>query len=353
MRFRQLKQYFKFVQVLSIAKLTKRRIPLIAILCVTNRCNLNCWYCYGEHPYRDNCHEFTTEELLDIVHNLQRLGAKILQLQGGEPLLRDDLSIIINEAHRLGMICDMVTNGTLIRSKLDVVRLLDRICISLDGPADTNDRNRGKGTYARIIEGIKLACACGIPVRISTVLTSESTTKDIDWLVDFVRFYRVWLNFSPPFEFVARFHPKEFKPHIIPDSQLKGLFQYIVKCKLKGAPIQFTVKSYNIAAHWPFTYQKRMVSSYEMPRSFTHPKCYHGDYVVFIDSDGGVYPCCNFWGRSKWNIRSDGLEASIRGLNRDNCEACYIPAYIDRNLFLSGHISTWWNYAIQTLKDLL
>jgi MoaA/NifB/PqqE/SkfB family radical SAM enzyme len=353
MKLRKLKQYLKFVNTLFMAKLTKRRIPLIAILCVTNRCNLKCWYCYGEHPYRANCQEFTTQELLDMIRRLYRLGTQILQLQGGEPLLRDDLPFIINEAHRLGMVCDMVTNGTLVYRHSDVIRLLDKVCISLDGPPEINDPNRGEGTFVQIVEGIQLARRYGLSVRISAILTSRSSENDIDWLVSFTNKYKVLLNFSPSFDFMPRFHPDKIKPHTIPDGQLQRLFQYIARCKRKGAPIQFTAASYNIAMHWPFTYQKRKAYAYEIPAWFVHPKCYHGDYVVFIDSDGSVYPCCNFWGRSNWDIRRDGLEEAVAGLSRDGCQACYIPAYIDRNLFFSGRSGSWRNYIIQTIKDLL
>lgn len=354
MKFRKLKQYFKFAGTLSIAKLTKRRIPLIVILCVTNRCNLSCWYCYGEHPYRQNCREFTTSELLKLVRSLHRLGTQTLQLQGGEPLLRVDLPVIISEAQRLGMVCDMVTNGTLILRKPEVIRLLDKICISLDGPPNINAQNRGGGTHAHIIEGIKFACACGLPVRISSVLTSASTIEDINWLIAFARENNVLVNLSPSFDFIARFQPNanEFKPHIIPDEKLREIFKYLVRCKTNGDPIQFTATSYNIAAHWPFSYQKRKGYLHELPLSFIHPKCYHGDYIVFIDSDGSVYPCCNFWGRAKWNTHIHGIQDSIVGLSREKCEACYVPSYIDRNLFFDGNAFIWWNYIIQSVKGL-
>ncbi|MCX5694576.1 MAG: radical SAM protein [Candidatus Omnitrophica bacterium] len=342
-----------FVNALFMAKLAKRRIPLVAILGVTNRCNLKCWYCYGEHPYRGDCREFTTEELLEIVRKLYQLGTQILQLQGGEPLLRNDLKAIIAEAHRLGMVCDMVTNGTLIPQKEEIIRLLDRICISLDGPARVNDRNRGEGSHAKIIEGIKLARSYGLSVRISSVLVPETTEEDIDWLVNFARQNNLLLNFSPSFNFTANFNPGEFQPHVISEDKLREIFRYLKQLKLKNAPIQFSAAGYEIARRWPFTYEKRMATQDEFPVNFHHPKCYHGDYTVFIDSDGSVYPCCNFWGRPQWNIRKDGLEKSIKGLSRHSCRACYIPAYIDRNLLFSGRPGAWGNYIIQNLKDLI
>ena len=343
-------RYFRFVCMLVKAKVLKQRVPLVVILGVTNRCNLSCCYCYGEHSQRNGWIDFTTKELLEMIRSLHKMGTQFLQLQGGEPLLRDDLQIIINEAHKYGMVCDMVTNGTLITQKLEVVNLLDKICISLDGPSDVNDGNRGKGTYNRVIEGIKAVCDLGLPVRISSVLTSKTSKESIDWLIDFALKYHLLVNFSPSFEFASSVESSETKVNAMSDDSLRSIFNHILMHKKKGAPIQFTEKSYAIAAQWPFTYRKKMVYSNDISVDFKHPKCCHGEYVFFIDSDGSLYPCCNFWGRSKLNVRTDGLENSILRLNRQDCQGCYIPAYIERNLFFNGAPKVWWNYIKQIVK---
>lgn len=349
----RLMPYLKFIGNLFVSKFSGRRVPLIVILCVTNRCNLGCWYCYGEHPYRKDWPDFTTKELLNIVRTLHKSGTQILQFQGGEPLMRSDLDVIIKEARQLGMICDMVTNGTLITQRQKAIRLLDKICISLDGPELINNQNRGKGSHARVIDGIEIACSLGLPVRISSVLTAESTEEDIDWLLDFAQKRKISVNFSPSFEFISLVRGKNFKPHNIPDNQLRNLFGYIIKHKNKRDPVQFTAGSYEVASKWPFSYQKRTARAKEIPPVFSYPKCYHGRYVFFIDSDGGLYPCCNFWGHNNTpNIRELGLEQSIADLNHEDCASCHIPAYIDRNLFFSGNPAVWWNYARDMMRGV-
>ncbi len=346
----KINKYFRFVKKIFISKISQKTIPLIVILSVINRCNLNCWYCYGEHYKKGDWKDFTTTELLEIIRELSYLGTEIIQLQGGEPLIRDDIKIIINQIKKLGMICDMVTNGVLIPEKKEAISELDKICISLDGLLETNDRNRGKGSYNRIIKGIETAYNLKLPIRISTVLTSQTSKEDIDWLVDLASKYEAVLNFSPSFEFISKVDINKIASHSIPDGYLKSLFQYILAHKNKGGSIQFSAKSYTLALQWPFTYQKRVAYGSEMPVSSKYPKCYHGKFVFFINGDGSLYPCCNFWGRSGLNIRNQGLKKSIFSLNKQKCRSCYIPAYIERNLFFEGSPAVWWNYIKQVIR---
>ncbi|MCX5705915.1 MAG: radical SAM protein [Candidatus Omnitrophica bacterium] len=346
---RRLSQYVGFMCSLQAAKLTKKRIPLIVILCVTNKCNLKCWYCYGEHPLKNAWQDFSTKELLIMIRTLRGLGTLILQLQGGEPLLRTDIRLIIEEAKKCGMLCDMVTNGILIPQKLDAVRLLDKICISLDGPARLTDSNRGEGVFDRVVTGISAASELGLPVRISAVLTQDTDTEDIDWLLDFCRKRSLLVNFSPSFDFIGQSRGSDFKPHIVADKKMRLLFQHILNCKKKGQAIQFSQKSYALALQWPLEYSNMTVQDSDS-RTRRYPHCYHGDYIFFIDSDGSVRPCCNFWGRKSANIRVEGLSKAILLTERLGCGSCYVPAYIDRNLFFEGAISTWFNYIIHSLR---
>lgn len=355
MKIRLLKQRISFLTALFKAKITKRKVPLSVILCVTNQCNLNCKYCYGEHPYRGSCYEFTTDDLLNIVRELKKLGTQQILFQGGEPLLREDLPVILSQVRKFGMYCDMVTNGMLLTLKPEVLSFLDSICISLDGPEPINDRNRGEGSYKGAVEAIKFAGKLNFPVRLSTVLTELTTKDSIDWLVAFAREYRCMLNFSPSFDFVKNYHPGEFRPHVVSDEQLRSLFKHIIYHKHNGAPIQFSLIGYNIALQWPFSYNKHKIYRADISKNvnFQYPKCYHGDYVVFIDSEGSVYPCCNFWGQPKLNIREHSVAGAIKALSRDGCQACYTVSYIDRNLFFDMDLRVWWNYLVQNFKEAI
>lgn len=352
MRLKTLGNHLRFMSRFALARFSGKRMPLIFVLCVTNKCNLKCWYCYGEHPFRGSLQDFSTDELLGIVREIGDLGACALQLQGGEPLLRRDLPLIIEEAKRFGISCDMVTNGTMVTKNIETVKMLDKICVSLDGPMETNDRNRGAGSFESAVNGILAIKSLRIPLRISSVLTSETTANDIDWLVDFCRKTRSLVNFSPSFGFSPRLKPGSTGPHAIEDAKLRSLLIYIAKAKSQGAPIQFSQRSYYLASQWPFEYSRHR-AAYSQTDGYRMPACYHGKYVFFIDADGSVYPCCNFWGQKFPNIKEGGLYKAILAIDRNGCGSCYIPAYIERNLFFNGGLNTWSNYIWQGIKGVL
>jgi len=332
--------------------LVGRRQPINVYLAVTNRCNLRCFYCYGEYAERKNWPEFTTEELITLIDDLARHGTRLLQLQGGEPLLRDDIGRLVDRVKHNGIICDMITNGMLVERKLDVVKRLDSICISLDGREELNDRNRGSGTFVQTMRAIELASSSGVPTRLNAVLTSQTEEADLRFLAETARRFGALLNFSLSFQYEAL---KEGGPshHLdIPDEKIRKLLEGIKNLQHQGYPIQFTRQAHDVALNWPFSYQKRMARAAELPPDFKYPKCYHADYVVFIDGDGSVYPCCNFWGKPRWNVREHGLTASLAGLGREGCEACYILSYIDRNLVFGMRPSTLGHYVVRSLREL-
>jgi len=342
----------KMLVMLAFSHLLYKRRPLNVYLAITNRCNLDCYYCYGDYPVRRNWKEFTTEELLKLFDDLAARGTCLLQLQGGEPLMRKDIGILVDRVLQNGMICDLITNGILVEKKFDVVKKLDSICISLDGRKKINDRNRGKGTFEKIISAIELCTSNGIATRINAVLTGETEPEDLRFLAETARRTGSLLNFSLSFQYEPL---KEGGPahHLtITDDQIRDFLLLVKKLQAEHYPIQFSDMAHDLALSWPFPHQKRMARADEIPASYNYPKCFHADYIVFIDGDGSVYPCCNFWGKPKWNIRRDGLDASLEGISREGCEACYILSYLDRNLIFGMRPRTLAHYAWRALREL-
>lgn len=93
------------------------RAPLIVMLEVTKRCNLNCGHCYiraGEP--REN--EFDTEGMYRVLDELRENNVFHLFITGGEPFTRSDIVDIINYAEESGFFVQIVTNGTLLTEEI-------------------------------------------------------------------------------------------------------------------------------------------------------------------------------------------------------------------------------------------
>src|SRR5215468_2094123 len=85
--------------------------PLWLLLELTYRCPLHCVFCYNPTSFAQTTDELSTEDWLRVLREARALGAVQLGLSGGEPLLRDDLEVIVAEAHALGFYTNLVTSG--------------------------------------------------------------------------------------------------------------------------------------------------------------------------------------------------------------------------------------------------
>ena len=85
--------------------------PLWLLAELTYRCPLHCVFCYNPVDFAQQQDELSTEDWLQVLRQGRELGAVQLGLSGGEPLVRDDLEIIVAEAKRLGYYSNLLTSG--------------------------------------------------------------------------------------------------------------------------------------------------------------------------------------------------------------------------------------------------
>ncbi|MFW5936493.1 MAG: radical SAM protein, partial [Desulfosalsimonas sp.] len=135
---------------------------------ITQRCNLRCIHCYAHAKAGLQENELSTAEGKALIDDLADMGAPVLLLSGGEPLMRPDLPELAEYAVNRGMRAVISTNGTLIDR--DTARVLKDIGlsyvgISLDGNRQVNDRFRGmEGAFDQAMKGIENCRAAGIKV---------------------------------------------------------------------------------------------------------------------------------------------------------------------------------------------
>ncbi|MDO8743118.1 MAG: radical SAM protein [Candidatus Azambacteria bacterium] len=138
-------------------------LPLSVILQVTRRCNFSCIFCSEIEKMADP----TLSELEKMRDNLT--GVPRVYISGGEPLLRRDLSQILDLFHG-NFIVGLPTNAVTLAPEL--MRILkekvDFVNIGLDGPRNVTSRIRGD--YDKIVEGVYLFKEYGIPLSLSCVV---------------------------------------------------------------------------------------------------------------------------------------------------------------------------------------
>jgi pyrroloquinoline quinone biosynthesis protein E len=85
--------------------------PLWLLAEVTYKCPLHCVFCYNPVDYTRYGEELSTDDWLRVLRQGRELGATQLGFSGGEPLMRDDLEIMVSEARKLGYYSNLITSG--------------------------------------------------------------------------------------------------------------------------------------------------------------------------------------------------------------------------------------------------
>lgn len=126
---------------------------------VTKKCNLKCKHCYADGGCGDFEDEMTTEEIKDVMSQLEELGVSDVFFTGGEPFTRKDIVEILEYANHLGFNTLISTNGHFITEELaEHLKNIDfkMFQVSIDGDKDTHIKNRGEQAYKDAINAIKL-----------------------------------------------------------------------------------------------------------------------------------------------------------------------------------------------------
>jgi pyrroloquinoline quinone biosynthesis protein E len=85
--------------------------PLWLLAEVTYQCPLHCVFCYNPVDYALTGPELSTDDWLRVLREARAAGSVQCGFSGGEPLVREDLEILVAEAHRLGFYTNLLTSG--------------------------------------------------------------------------------------------------------------------------------------------------------------------------------------------------------------------------------------------------
>ncbi|AHF69884.1 pyrroloquinoline quinone biosynthesis protein PqqE [Pseudomonas cichorii JBC1] len=72
---------------------------------------MQCPYCSNPLDFAKQGQELSTEQWFTVMQQARQMGAAQIGFSGGEPLVRQDLAVLIAEARRLGYYTNLITSG--------------------------------------------------------------------------------------------------------------------------------------------------------------------------------------------------------------------------------------------------
>ena len=158
--------------------------PIISLrISITNRCNVKCFYCHhdGIIPQR---YEMTPDEISRVTKVAANIGVQKIRLSGGEPLIRKDITEIVEKIAKIGFKdIAITTNGTLLGKYAEELKDagLNRVNVSFDTLNPETYRFITKKDYIKNAkEGIKKASQVGLyPVKVNMVVMKGINSHEI------------------------------------------------------------------------------------------------------------------------------------------------------------------------------
>lgn len=293
---------------------------------VTMRCNARCEHCgssCGDKIVKD---EISADDLKKALYDISQKynpSDVLLNVTGGEPLVRKDLFEIMAYAVSLGFRWGMTSNGMLINDeilkKMEETKM-ETISISLDGLKETHESfRRVPNCYDKIIENIKkMQKIPSIKIVQVTTVANKKNLNELEQLYKLMKELNVvsWrvINVDP----IGR--AKDNKNILLDSNDYLYLWNFI---KEKRDENIINVE-YGCSHYLDINYEKELRDTYFI--------CSAGLFVGSILSNGDITVCPNVERRPEFvqgNIKTDNFVdvwenrfQIFRNEDRTKCDKC-------------------------------
>lgn len=166
--------------------------PLMAMVEVTNRCNMACPICFADS--RASASDVPIEKIETYLKRLLKVTETPIpiQISGGEPSLRDDLGQIIAMARQLGYRnIELITNGIRIAKEVSFLEELKQqgltaVYLQFDGlKPETTLAIRGRDMSIIRQQAISAIRHCGLCCTLAVVVTKGVNDNEIGDIVQY------------------------------------------------------------------------------------------------------------------------------------------------------------------------
>jgi MoaA/NifB/PqqE/SkfB family radical SAM enzyme len=244
-----------------------------------------------------------------------------ISLDGGEALAHPRVHDIVCWLDARNVTMRLNTNGALVRRKVDVVRRMRKLKMSLDGPREIHDALRGQRSFALLNDGVEVAQALGVPVEF-TCAVGRHNAHVIDEVLSIVESLHCRVVFQPvrPSLFGGQQGPAE--SWVLDPEESKTAFARIEAHKRNGRPV---------LNRWASLRHFRA-----FPNDQTLP-CAAGWINVTLDPEGNLYHCGQVRRDDKSNnLVRLGAKAAFARLARVGCAQCWCARVVEENYAWGG-----------------
>jgi MoaA/NifB/PqqE/SkfB family radical SAM enzyme len=291
--------------------------PLAISLEVTLSCNCNCRHC-DLGGIVQNEKRLTPREYAELIHHF---SPPIVQLSGGEPLLRTDIVDIVKAIKRGNgtPYLILVTNGVLldeaIYDKLHDAGV-NQISISVDFPDDRmDDFRRHKGLFNHLTDIVPVLARKG---NGDILLNTAITLANLDELLLIADKAQEW-GVSVSYSAYTKLRTGNLD-YLITDNTTLDLLRKNIHELIERKKTSKSIANSD----------RVLLSTIDYFKQGYMPNCQAGRRFFVIMPDGSLVPC------SLQRYKFDDQQAMIKEFTEsNNCGSCWVSmrSYTDRSLF--------------------
>ncbi len=272
--------------------------------------------------------DLSLEQEKAILKQVYNSGAVGIAFEGGEPLLRNDLVEILAFSRSLPLHTSLITNGTLLESRIDEIApyVNGVIYVSLDGLEKTHDAIRGVGgSFRKAVQGISAAKE-KVAVTINTTIMAENI-DEIEDLVGLAKELGTKISVAVAHEYC------NVNASSAAIGKTSKIAHRLIEMKREGYPIVNSIGYLKVMAKEKNWQCKPWAMVNIDPKGNLVLPCYvHNDYV------------------SNVSIFENSIKNSVSNFDWkkiENCRKCSLHCYVEPSLVLSRDFRSFMHWAFR------
>ncbi len=155
--------------------MSEGKSPYFVDWAITGKCNLSCRHCRGVPES-----ELSTERARRLIAEIAELKPGWVLIEGGEPLLRQDLFELLGLMKKQQLEAHLVTNGILLTPQIlsSLKQLEVKVAISIDGATTaTYESIRGGASFEKVVEQARNCAQGGLLEAIEFTILRRNYTE--------------------------------------------------------------------------------------------------------------------------------------------------------------------------------